>query len=118
MQKIYDPQLLWAYLKRWQEAQEGYSRWTATRLTLFIYLKDRGGAFYLHGPKLYWDDDPTDGYFSNCDQSRLQEEAEAGNLGEVIVYGINREFRDSTLFTSFSEFLEKIGLQHPTEEER
>lgn len=119
MQKIYDPQLIWAYLKRWAEQSQGFVM--GNRISLFIYLKkgDPGGAFYLHGPKLYWDDNPTDGYFSNCDQDRLQLEAEAGNLGEVIVYGVNRENRDPVLFPTFGGFLGKIGMKPiPTDEAR
>jgi hypothetical protein len=92
--RIYQPSLLWAKAESWTRAQEPDRQLNPTDLQLVIYRADKPGGYTMHGPKLYWTDEPLSGqYFCNCDQSALADNAD--KLGEVVLY--DRRFRRTHL---------------------
>ncbi len=101
----YDPPLIWGYLSRWAE-MNFTDRLPNDRLQVFFYVKDKGGAYYMNGPKLYWDETIGDGYFGNTDQNSLEQNAK--NLREVVISGVKRS-RESVMFPTYEDFLVEVG---------
>ena len=93
--RSYQPSLLWARAQQWAQdhAPEDAPALGPTDLQLYIYRTDKPGAYRMHGPKLYWADEPTGSAFGNCDQSALLDNREV--LGEVVLS--NRRRRTSDL---------------------
>src|SRR5690554_3541497 len=86
----YQPSLLWSRFIAWCVREHGADE--RSRPALYIYVKDRPGAYYLFGGRLYWDDDIGDGQFSNCAQDALWEERD--ELGEAVATGLGSLGRD------------------------
>ena len=99
----YDPALLWIRFHAWAEPQ------VHLRLQLHIFRRSQTGAYYLPGPKLYWDAVTTDGHFGDCDQGELAENAD--DLAEVIAYGMKGAASGQIVAQTYEEFCELIGLQ-------
>jgi divalent metal cation (Fe/Co/Zn/Cd) transporter len=57
----------------------------------------------MHNGKLYWDEIVGDGYFSNCDQDELEQNAD--KLGEVTAVGLSRDRGPKLLAKTFNEFI-------------
>ena len=95
----YQPSLLWVKTRNWYESQSenkelAHRPLGAHDLTLYIYRTDKSGAWMMHGPKLYWTDEPMSGqYFRNTDQSDLYDNADV--LGEVVLW--DRRTRQTVL---------------------
>src|SRR5574340_577852 len=108
MKRKYSPQLIWGYLYSWIEKKyPDRKEWETIKI--FFYVRGREGAYFMHhSPKLYWDDDPNDGYFGNTDQSGLETDSE--KLGEVLVFGLKKNL-EPVLFPSYQEFLKEVGFQ-------
>ena len=107
VERRYEPTLVWLKFTAWARGQEDGD--PGHRLQLFLYRKDRGGAYHLHGPKLYWDEDPSDGYFGNCGQDELAENAD--KIGEVAAYGLSRHRELTLVANGYDEFCRLIGLE-------
>jgi len=87
MDRNYQPSLLWSLALAWYEAQRGPDAQPLgpIDLTLYVYRTDTAGAYMMHGPKLYWTDEPMSGqYFTNCDQGSLADHAQT--VGEVVLW--------------------------------
>ena len=85
------PALLWALAteyaaKRWPQRPIGH-----TDLQLYIYPVDGMGAWLMHNPKLYWQDEVGGQYFGNCDQSALM----VADIGEVTLMHRSRKEQQS-----------------------
>lgn len=106
-ERIYQPGLLWAKTENWIRAQEPERELHQTDLTLVVYRTDKTGGYIMHGPKLYWSDEPLGGqYFTNCDQSELMDNTQV--LGEVVLY--DRRFRRTHLLgNTYAEAWEKLS---------
>jgi hypothetical protein len=110
MKREYDPQLIWAYMVEWTKAQGYKPEFQPHRLQLFVYIHGETGAFYMHGPKLYWKSEPADqSYFSNTDQSGLEDRS--GDLKEVILIGFNpRDRQETKMWKTYQDFLTDVGF--------
>lgn len=107
MNRKYDPNLLWGYIGGY--ADEHYpDRMPSDHITAFFYVREKSGAYYMHGPKLYWDETVGDGYFGNTDQAGLEQDAD--NLREIVIYGLKRN-REAVMFPTYAEFLSAIGFE-------
>ena len=105
--RFYQPQLLWGYFQRWAQSKAPEIDLN-NHPQLFIYRKSGPGAYYMHGRKLYWDDDPSDGYFANCDQDALAEVAANDELGEVQGFIYRGDSRNPVHWVTFEEFVAEI----------
>lgn len=103
--RFLQPQLLWGYFQRW--ATSTIPELDRGRLQLYIFRSDRSGAYRLHGPKLYWDDNIGDSHFNNCEQDELVENLDV--LAEVqgFVYRIND--RNPVQWNNLEEFLQQVS---------
>ena len=106
----YQPSLLWAKAVAWYEAQPTeliHLRPLGPHdLALYVYRLDKPGAYYFHGPKMYWTDAPMSGsHFGNCDQDDLAESA--GQLGEVVLYD-RRIHKTILIGRTFAEALKRL----------
>lgn len=83
-QRHYQPTLLWALFQEWAREQQARSHHPSPYpFRLSFYRTDRAGAYLMiGGPRLFWDDDVEDEYFSNCDQDELWVHRDA--IGEVV----------------------------------
>lgn len=107
----YQPSLLWVKVQAWYDAQQDpmsqHRPLGPHDLTLYIYRTDQSGAYMMHGPKLYWTDEPMSGqYFRNTDQDDLFENADL--LGEVVLW--DRRTKKTVLIGhTFEAAVKKIG---------
>lgn len=102
----YSPQLIWAYINRYIEDNfPDRPQWQ--RIEAFFYVANKSGAYYLHGPKLYWDEEVGDGYFNNTDQSSLEDMSV--ELREVVILGAKKN-REPITFLTFEEFLAAVSF--------
>ena len=107
-ERIYQPSLLWvkavAYLQQEQPDREIGS----TDLNLYVYRTDTTGAYTMHGPKLYWTDNPmTGGSFTNVDQDDMYNNRE--KLGEVVLWD-RRKKKTILLGQTYELAWEKISI--------
>jgi len=103
----YDPTLIWGYIGRY--ADERYpDRMPGDRITVFFYVAGKSGAYYMRGPKLYWDEEVGDGYFANTNQTALADNSDS--LREVVIYGLKKN-REAVMFPTYAEFLSAVGFQ-------
>jgi hypothetical protein len=107
-ERDYQPALIWAKFQRYA----GIKAERAIQphdLTLFIYLKNKSGAYFLNSSKLYWDEIVGDGYYSNCDQNSLWEDRD--NIFEFVGQGFQKDRKETELIAeSMEEFTEKMNL--------
>lgn len=108
MNRKYSPQLIWAYLCTWADQEFPDRLNVQGQVQVFIYVAGKPGAYYLHGPKLYWDDTVGDGYWGNTDQDGLWEDRD--NLCEVVIHGLKQN-RELVMFPTYNEFLEAVGFR-------
>lgn len=103
----YQPSLLWAKVISWYEQNQENPRPIGPHdVQVYIYRTDEPGAWYLHGPKLYWTDKPMGEYFQNTDQDDLVDHAD--QLGEVVLW--DRRARKTILVgKTFEEAVRKIS---------
>jgi len=106
IQKYYQPSLIWAKFKNWfdrfNESGDPY-----LRPELYIYHKSKPGAWFMHGPKLYWKDDLGDSSFTNCSQDELWYSRDL--LGEFVAFKIARDPRETKILgKTFEEFLDRV----------
>jgi len=94
---------LWGYFRKWLEGQEIDKD---SHPYLLIYLQDRNGAYYMHGPKLYFKHDLGDPGFSNTEQDMLQ--ANYDLLGEVHAFMYKQRGQNPKHWNSFPEFIHEI----------
>jgi hypothetical protein len=73
---------------------------------LLIYPRGRQGAYYLHGPKLYWREDPSAGHFANTSDSLPTGDAVSHVVGSGILY--QRE--GDQYWPSWAAFARDVGL--------
>jgi hypothetical protein len=89
------PALLWALVaeyaaKKWPDKPIGH-----TELALYLYPSTGAGAWYMHGPKLYWQDEPVTGdHFTNCDKGALT----GADIADVVL--MHRRMRASIRWDS------------------
>jgi len=107
----YDPTLIWGYIGRYADTHYPDRR-PGDRITVFFYVSGESGAYYMHAPKLYWDEEVGDGYFGNCSQTALAQNAE--NLREVVIYGLKPD-REAVMFSDYADFLAAIGYNRQEE---
>ena len=104
MERKYNPLLLWGLLERYAAAHEVRQ---PEHAALRIMVAGEQGCFLLRRGKLYWDSDPADDYWTNCDQDGLQDRA--ADLREVVATDAERGRRTVTWLT-FEEFLAVVGF--------
>ena len=102
----YQPSLLWAKAVSWYESQPLDHPPGPNDLALYVYRTDKTGAYYMHGPKLYWSDEPMSGsHFRNIEQSDLADNHD--ELAEVVLH--DRRNRKTVMLGKFPEAIEKIS---------
>ncbi len=89
-ERDYQPSLLWAKANDWYKAECPDALPPGPHeLNLFVYRTDQPGAYLMHGPKLYWQDEPMGGsHFNNVEQDDMLRHRD--QLGEVVIWDRRR----------------------------
>jgi len=105
MTRYLQPPLLWGYFLKWCETIEKTED-LDNHPVLLIYVKNGKGAYYLHGPRLYWKDNAGDSHFHKVEPDIL--ETNLDNLAEVEAFIYRQKGRNPKLWTSLADFINEI----------